>query len=340
MLDQSVRRIKRPYLLFLGDADPELGAKTAQGIAYWRPELCIGQLSLPDCAVSVGLEEINLAEAVARGAKSLVIGVASHGGIIAPSWIPTLCEALRNGLDIVNGLHERTSDNAVLAKIAEEHGRQLHDVRHTDFPIPVASGKKRSGKRLLTVGTDCAVGKMYTTLALHRAMNGAGKKTHLCTTGQTGIMIAGFGIAIDAVVADFISGAAELLAPSIPPDEWQVIEGQGSLFHPSFAGVTLGLVHGAQPDAMILCHNPSRTGMNGAIHFPLPELDICIAAYETAARLTNPSAKVIGVSLNTNDMTDEESLRLIDQTSNSLGLPCADPVRTGIDVFLPHIAKI
>lgn len=334
MIGQSKREIKTPYLLFLGDAGPELGAKTAQGIAFWRPQLCVGQLSFKNCAVSVGLPEMTLQEASAAGAKSIVIGVASHGGIIAESWLPTLESALSAGLDIVNGLHERLTSHERLVALAKKHNRQLHDVRHTDFPIPVANGFKRSGKRLLTVGTDCAVGKMYTTLALHDAMNKAGQKTHLCTTGQTGIMISGFGIAIDAIVADFISGAAEMLSPAIPDDDWQVIEGQGSLFHPSFAGVTLGLVHGAQPDVMVLCHNPTRAGMNGVEHFPLPALAQCVEAYEQAASLTNPSAKVIGVSLVTAGLSDQEADSLIAKTAEELKLPCIDPVRTGVQPLL------
>ncbi|MEM9168875.1 MAG: DUF1611 domain-containing protein [Pseudomonadota bacterium] len=208
MLDLSMRALKTPYLLFLGDAGPELGAKTAQGVAYWRPELCVGQLSLPQCAVSVGLPELSLEEAQNQGARSLIVGVASHGGVIAASWHDTLERALTLGYDVVSGLHERLTSHARLVEAARANGAALHDVRHTDFPIAVGNGKKRSGNRVLTVGTDCAVGKMYTTLALHKAMNARGVTTHLCTTGQTGVMISGFGIAIDAVVSDFVSGAA------------------------------------------------------------------------------------------------------------------------------------
>ncbi|MEO0614009.1 MAG: DUF1611 domain-containing protein, partial [Pseudomonadota bacterium] len=152
MLNDASRNLKPPYLLFLGDADPELGAKTAQGIAHWKPDICVGQLSLPECAVSVGLDEITLEQAKNRDAQSLVIGVASHGGVIAKTWMPSIRAALEMGFDIVSGLHERLSSHVDLVDLATRHRCKLHDVRHADFPIRVGDGEKRTGKRLLTVG--------------------------------------------------------------------------------------------------------------------------------------------------------------------------------------------
>ena len=144
-------------------------------------------------------------------------------------------------------------------------------MRHSDAAFPAASGRKRSGKRVLTVGTDCAQGKKYTALALAKNLQSRGVDASFRATGQTGIMISGEGIAVDAVIADFVAGAAEQLSPDNAPDHWDVIEGQGSLFHPAYAGVTLGLLHGSQPDAIVLCHDPSRRTIDEYPNFPIPD---------------------------------------------------------------------
>ncbi len=195
---------------------------------------------------------MSLSEAVAAGAKTLVIGVANRGGVIADSWLAVLHEALAQGLDIASGLHNKLSDVPQLKADAERLGRELFDVRHPSEAFPVATGVKRSGKRLLAVGTDCSCGKMYTTLAMEKEMRQRGMDVDFRATGQTGILITGMGVSIDAVVADFISGAVESVSPENDKDHWDVIEGQGSLFHPSYAGVTTGLIHGARqmPDTL------------------------------------------------------------------------------------------
>ena len=196
--------IQSPYLLFLGDAVDPLTAKVAQGIVDWRPDNCVGQLRLAGCNADCGLTDMTLAEAAAAGAKTLVIGVANRGGIISPDWIEVLSSALDQGFDIAAGLHNRLSDVAELADKASQLGRTLHDVRHPTEEFAVGNGKPRSGNRILPVGTDCSCGKMYTALALEKGLRGRGHNADFRATGQTGILICGEGVSVDAVVSDFI----------------------------------------------------------------------------------------------------------------------------------------
>jgi uncharacterized NAD-dependent epimerase/dehydratase family protein len=322
--------INKPYLLFLGDASDQLAAKTAEGVAYWRRSDCVGQMRLPSCNVDLGLPDLTITEASELGAKTLLIGVANRGGRLSELWMPHLREALEAGMDIANGLHNRLTDIHELTELAAYNGRKLLDVRHTNVTFDVATGKKRSGKRLLTVGTDCSVGKMYAALSIDKEMNRRGIMARFCATGQTGILIAGGGVAVDAVIGDFISGVVEALSPDQEADHWDVIEGQGSLFHPSFAGVSLGLLHGAQADVLVMCHEPTRRHMRGLPEYSLPSLENCIAANEAAARLTNPNVTCIGISLNTAALNEAEALNLLEKTEARIGLPCVDAVRTGV----------
>ena len=322
--------IADPYLLFLGDAADQLAAKTAQGIADWRPRRCVGQLRFGGCAADVGFADMSLDEGVAGGAKTLVIGVANRGGVISEDWIEVLERALDLGMDLAAGLHNKLADIPRLAAAAERNGRRLFDVRHPSMKFSLADGGKRPGKRLLPVGTDCSCGKMYTALAIEREMLERGMKADFRATGQTGILIAGDGVSVDAVVADFISGATEWLTPANDPDHWDVIEGQGSLFHASFAGVSLGLLHGAQPDAVVLCHEPTRRHMRGLPDYPLPDLQVCIDANLTAARLTNPAVACIGVAVNSSRLGADEARAYREEVEARLGLPVVDPVRDGV----------
>lgn len=322
--------IQHPYLLFLGDAPDQLAAKTAQGIAHWRPEWCVGQLRLEGCQADLGLADLSLEEGRAAGAKTLVIGVANRGGVFSEKWVSVLEQALLLGYDLAAGLHNRLVDVPVLMAAAEQHGRKLFDVRHPTQAFDVASGKKRPGKRLLAVGTDCSVGKMYTTLAVEKEMKSRGMKADFRATGQTGILIAGDGVSIDAVVADFISGAVEYLSPANDDDHWDVIEGQGSLFHASFAGVSLGLLHGAQADALVLCHEPTRAHMRGLPDYSLPTLQACMEANLAAARLTNPAARFIGVAVNTSQMAESSVEAYLRRLENDLELPTVDPFTEGV----------
>ncbi|MGH8203736.1 MAG: N-acetyltransferase DgcN [Steroidobacteraceae bacterium] len=322
--------MQAPYLIFLGSEDNHGDAKTGAGIAYWRRESCLGQNRMPGCTVDLGLRNMSIDEAVDAGAKTLVVGIAPDGGRFSPTWFPRLVEALDKGLDVAAGLHERLRDIPDVSRMARARGRTLHDVRQPDRSFPVGTGAKRPGKRLLTVGTDCAVGKMYASLALESEMRRRGMKADFRATGQTGILIAGTGVSVDAVVSDFVSGASESLSPANDPDHWDLVEGQGSLFHPSYAAVTLGLVHGSQPDAMVLCHEAGRTHIQGVEGYPIPDLRACMEHYVKAARLTNPAAAFVGACFNTSGLPEAEAERFVKDAERTLGMPCCDPVRHGV----------
>ena len=322
--------IQTPYLLFLGDAADPLAAKVAQGICDWRPDSAIGQLRMQGCNADLGLQDMTIAQAVAAGAKTLVVGVANRGGVISDGWIEILRGALAQGMDIAAGLHNKLADVPDLKADADRLGRRLFDVRHPTRTFDVATGAKRRGKRLLPVGTDCSCGKMYTALAVEKELRSRGIDADFRATGQTGILVTGRGVCVDAVVADFISGAVEWLSPDNDDDHWDVVEGQGSLFHPSFAGVTTGLIHGAQPDALVLCHEPTRTHMRGLPHFPIPDLKECMEANLGVAYLTNPNARFIGVAVNTSKLGEQEADTYLKQTEEKLGLVTVDPLRDGV----------
>lgn len=329
--------IEHPYLLFLGDAPDQLAAKTAQGVKDWRPEWCLGQLRLPGCQADLGLPDLSLEEAAEQGAKTLVVGVANRGGFISEEWTDLLEKAIETGYDLAAGLHSRLVDVPRLRGAAEAHYKSLYDVRHPNRDFDVASGKKRSGKRLLTVGTDCSVGKMYTSLAIEKEMRDRGMAADFRATGQTGILIAGDGVSVDAVVADFISGAVEWLSPDNDPEHWDLIEGQGSLFHASYAGVSLGLLHGAQPDALVLCHEPTRPHMRGLPDYAVPPLADCMQRNLEAARLTSPDAAFAGIAINTSGLPEDEARQLLDETADATGLPSVDPLRNGVAPIVDRI---
>jgi uncharacterized NAD-dependent epimerase/dehydratase family protein len=181
---------------------------------------------------------------------------------------------------------------------------------------------------------------MYAALALHRRMRERGLDADFRATGQTGILIAGSGLCIDGVISDFVAGAAEALCPAAAPDHWDVVEGQASVLHPSYAGVTLGLVHGAQPDAMVMCHAPSRQTVRGLGDRPLPPLADCIDAHEAAARLTNPSAKVIGLAFNTSEMSRADAERVLGEAEQTHGMPAVDPMRMSLDPLIDQLPGV
>jgi uncharacterized NAD-dependent epimerase/dehydratase family protein len=331
--------IAHPYLMFLGDAPDQLAAKTAQGVAHWRPEWCVGQLRMPGCKADLKLPDMTLEQAKAAGVKTIIVGVANRGGLIGESWTGVLKQALEMGMDLASGLHNRLVDVPALAETARKLGRNLFDVRHPTRDFAVGTGKKRKGKRMLTVGTDCSIGKMYTALALEKEMRARGMKADFRATGQTGIFIAGDGVSIDAVVSDFMSGAVEWICPENEADHWDLVEGQGSLFHASYAGVTLGLIHGAQPDALVMCHEPQRPHMRGLPHYQLPDLQTCIDANLAAARLTNPAVKLAGFSFNTSALDGAAAERALKECSQKFGLPAVDPVRTGVGPLVDALAR-
>ncbi len=330
--------MQRPYLLFLGDVGDQLAAKTAHGVLEWRREWCLGQLRLPGCAADLGIEDMGPAEAAARGVRTMVVAVANSGGVLAEHWVPTVVDAIEAGLDVASGLHQRLGEFPAIAEAAGRHGRTLIDVRHPTRAFRTGTGERRPGRRLLTVGTDCSCGKKYTALAIEREMRARGWDADFRATGQTGIMIAGEGVAIDAVVADFIAGAVEWLAPANRPEHWDVIEGQGSLFHPAFAGVSLGLLHGAQPDILVLCHEPTRRHVRGLPGQPLPTLSECAELNLRCARLTNPDVRLAGFSLNTAHLPDPERLPCLERTAAEFGLPAVDPLLTGVAPLVDCLA--
>ncbi len=333
-------QLKPPYLLFFGDVKDKGHAKTGLGLIHWRKDFCVGQLCIHGCGIGSGLPDMTIDEAAAAGAGSIVIGVASEGGSIPPQWLDSLVHAARAGLDVVSGMHARLVDFPELVDAAQKSGARLIDIRTPPKEIPIGSGVKRSGKRLLTVGTDCAVGKKYTALAVEKELRLRGINADFRASGQTGIMIAGEGIPIDSVVSDFLSGAAEMLSPEAPDDHWDIIEGQGALSHPSFAGVSLGLLHGSQPDALILCHDPSRThllGTGGESRFEILPLTESIQQCLGLARRVNPNARFVGVSINTSEISADEQRRLYEQYALETGLPVADPIRDGVSAIVDNL---
>jgi D-glutamate N-acetyltransferase len=330
--------LKAPYLLFIGDANDPLSIKMARSAADWNPQACVGEYRLPGCSVTTGCPPMSIGEAVEKGARSLVLGFANSGGFIDERWLPTILEAIEAGMDVVSGLHDKLIDIPQVVAAAEQYGITLTDIRHPTRRFKTGTGRKRTGKRLLTVGTDCSVGKMYTSLSLAQALNEQGVKATFRATGQSGILVAGEGVAIDCVVSDFISGAVEDLSPDNDEDHWDIIEGQGSLSHPAFAGVSLGLLHGSQPDALVICHALNRSHMRGLPEYPQPSLKDVIAMTTAAASLTNPLAKVVGIAVNTSSVSESEARAYCNEVSSELGYPCTDPVRFGVSDIIGNMS--
>jgi uncharacterized NAD-dependent epimerase/dehydratase family protein len=323
--------LRKPYLLFLGNVTLRSDAKTGFGLRDWCPEDVLGEWSLPEATVSLGLPRMTPAQAARAGAGSLVIGVAPAGGALPEAWVPTLAQALEAGLDVVSGMHTRLELHPALVEAAARGDARLINVRHGSPCTTVATGRRRTGRRLLTVGTDCALGKKYTALAMARQLQSQGVPATFRATGQTGILIAGQGVAIDALVADFVAGAAEALSPDNAPGHWDVIEGQGSLFHPAYAGVTLGLLHGSQPDAIVLCHDPSRTVIEDCPQVAIPPLAEAIRRYLEAGRLTNADIRCAGLAINASSLDDAQWADYQARLGEELGLPVCDPMRGGVE---------
>jgi uncharacterized NAD-dependent epimerase/dehydratase family protein len=333
-------QLSAPYLVLIGDITDVTYAKTGLGIVHWRPDLVAGQLRFPGCEADLGVPDLSIPEAAEAGVKSLVIGVAPIGGVVPESWWASIEEAARAGMDIVCGLHFKLADFPAVAAAAEASGARLIDVRNPPANLPVGTGVKRSGKRVLMVGTDCAIGKKYSALALNQAMQEAGMNSTFRATGQTGIMLAGEGLPIDAVVADFISGAAELISPDNDDDHWDVIEGQGSLFHPGYSGVSLGLLHGSQPDAFVVCHDATRTVIAGWEHYALPSIRDCIDQHVLMGQRTNADIRCVGISVNTSSLPAQERKDYLTSLSEETGLPCVDPIVDGCGAIVEYIKQV
>jgi uncharacterized NAD-dependent epimerase/dehydratase family protein len=320
-------------------------AKTAIGVIRYAPYPVVAVVDSTragtDAADAIGVGNgipvvATIGDAVARGATVVLIGTAAPGGQLADSYRPLLADALARGLEVWNGLHERLLADPELRAAAARGGGRVRELREPPADLPIGGHRtRRAGTRVvLTVGSDAAVGKMTVALELVRALERAGKRAAFVATGQTGIAIAGQGISVDAVVADFIAGAAERLAcDAAESADWVVVEGQGSLTHPGFSGVTLGLLHGSAPDVLVLCHDASRTEVRGFPGLPVKPLRELVPLYEGAATWSRPAearVPVVAIALNTSALDDLSAARAIADAARETGLPAADPVREGI----------
>jgi uncharacterized NAD-dependent epimerase/dehydratase family protein len=331
-----------PRFLIVADGDfAPMTSKTANSVIRYRPDRTVAVLDRRQAGRTVqqvlgfgGAIPVvgSMAEGLALGATAVLIGIAPQGGRLPDEWRAWLAEALDAGCDLWSGLHTFLAHDPLLAEKARAGGRQIHDLRRPPADLPIASGAAKGTKafRVLTVGTDCNVGKMTAQLQLVGALNARGLRTRFVATGQTGIMIEGWGIAVDAVVADFIAGAAERITLEGARDaDIVLVEGQGSINHPGYSGVTLGLLHGSCPDALILCHQATREYIGdyrAASWLRLPSLSEYVRMYETIGSAVHPT-RVVGIALNTYDMTEDEARRACEEAARETGLPATDPVR-------------
>ena len=338
----------RYLILADGSFAPEQ-SKTANACIRYTPEHVVGVIDRSqagrtaqqvlgfggDIPVVATLEE-----GLARGANAVLIGIAPPGGQLPESWVALLARAIEHGLDIWSGLHSFVGDVPELAALAKTHHVEIHDLRRPPATLRVANGRVRgvSATVVLTVGTDCNIGKMTTQLQLLGALRERGIRTNFAATGQTGILIEGRGISVDAVVADFIAGASEQLVLECAEDaDLVLVEGQGSIIHPSYSGVTYGLLHGALPHAQIMCAQPSRTAINRCDWVAIPPLVDFIRLSESAAAPLRP-APVIAIALNTYDLDDAAARRAVETVQHETGLPTTDPVRFDVAPVVDAIA--
>jgi len=342
---------------FLAVAEGSFGvitAKTAVSAIRYLPERVVAVLDSTATARTVG-EALGfggpipivrtLEEGLALGPEALLIGIAPRGGRLPPEWRAWVETALDRGLEIWSGLHTYLSDDPDLAARARRRGVRLFDLRKPPDVLPVANGRARSVDALvvLTVGSDCNSGKMTALVELQRALRGDALRTRFVATGQTGILLAGRGIAVDAVVGDFIAGATEqLVVEAAAGADVVLVEGQGSLIHPGYSGVSLGLIHGACPGAMILCHQASRklvSEYHGASAFlPIPPLARLVQLHEQTAALVSPS-RVIAVALMTYDLPEGAARDAVRRAAEETGLPATDPVRFGVEPLVGAIRE-
>jgi uncharacterized NAD-dependent epimerase/dehydratase family protein len=331
---EMVNEVAKPYVIFVGDESSPVYTKTGAGIAHWNPDACVGQIRLSPDAADLGLPDMTLDDALAAGARTLVIGIAVVGGAIPATMRAVILEALNRGIDVASGTHDRLADDPEFAAAAASSGATITDIRVPPPGLPVGKGVKRQGKRLLTVGTDCALGKKYTALALAREMSARGMDATFRATGQTGILISGSGVPIDAVVADFVSGAAETLSPDAPESHWDVIEGQGGILHPGYAAVSMGLLMGSQPDAIVVCTDATRETIVGWPDFPLPSIRDVIDLTLRIGSVVNPAIRVVGISANTSGLEEAQRAEYLRSLSETYDVPAVDSVATGVGAIV------
>jgi uncharacterized NAD-dependent epimerase/dehydratase family protein len=343
-----------PRFLIIADGDfSPMTSKTANSVIRFLPERTVGVLDRRQVGMTVqqvlgfggGIPVVgSIKEGLALGPDAVLVGIAPQGGRLPEEWRGWLAEALDAGCDLWSGLHTFLSDDPVLAAKAKAGGRKIFDLRKPPTDLPVASGAAKEVEPyvVLTVGTDCNVGKMTAQLQLTRQLNAAGLRTRFVATGQTGIMIEGWGIAVDAVISDFVAGAAERLVLQGSTDaDIVLVEGQGSINHPGYSAVTLGLLHGSCPDGLILCHQSTRQYIGDyreAAWLRIPPLREYIRLYETIGSAVHPT-KVIGISLNTYDMTEDAARRACEGATRETGLPATDPVRFDATPLLDAVRK-
>jgi D-glutamate N-acetyltransferase len=336
---------RRLLLLSEGRADDPHYGKTARGVLRYRREEVVAILD----STSAGREQdgipvvATVAQAIAHEPTVALVGVATQGGRFPPAWRELLKDCIAAGLDVENGLHEFVTDDPELAALARERGVELRDLRKAPPGLNVPTGENLThpATTILTVGSDCAIGKMTVCLELDREAHDRGIRSQFVPTGQTGIAIAGWGLSVDAVVSDFVAGAAErlVLEGVARGGEVLFVEGQGSLLHPAYSGVTLGLIHGSAPHGYVLCHMAGQTVVDGDERFPMPGLADLVELHERMSLLARP-ARVHAIALNTR-LQDEAGARAsIASAEAETGLPADDPVRFGAGRLLDALAPL
>jgi len=327
---------KKMLILIEGHAG-RYDSKAAAGLVRYCRDEVVGILDSqhagsdiePVLGVGAGLPVVaDVTSALPLEPRSFVVGVAPVGGALPRGWRRHIIDALEAGLDLVSGLHEFLSDDAELAEIAARNGCTIHDVRRPPDNIPIGGNlaSKLETKRVLTVGSDGNIGKMLASLELTGELERRGRDADFVATGQIGIMISGRGVPVDHVVSDFVAGAIEQELVGREQRELFVVEGQGAIVHPGFSAVALGLMHGAAPDAMIFCHNPTRERQRCG--GPVPPLAELIPLHEELCRHIHPS-RVIAVSLNCVELDTDAARAAIDEVQAETGLPATDPVKFG-----------
>jgi uncharacterized NAD-dependent epimerase/dehydratase family protein len=335
---------KKYLVLAEGKSGDEHYGKTMRGIVHYGPHPVVAILDSARAGESyAGIPIVASVDEAARfGPTTAAVGVATQGGRFPPAWRELLKDSIRAGLDLESGLHEFISDDAELLGLAAEHGVELRDLRKppADLSVPTGENLQVPATIVLTVGSDCAIGKKTVAVELDRAAQRRGVKSVFVPTGQTGIWIAGWGIAIDAVVSDFLAGAAERLVVegTARGGELLWVEGQGSLVHPAYSGVTMGLMHGAAPHAYVLVHKARATHTEGYPDHPLPPLPELIELHERASLPLRP-AKVVAVALHTGALAEEDARAEIGHVQEETGLPTDDPVRFGADTLLNAVLQ-
>jgi len=318
--------------------------KTMRGVLRYRPDDVRAILDSEAAGGTIeGVPVVgSVADAAALGARVALVGVATQGGRFPASWQTILRDCVSAGISVENGLHVFLTDDEELVALAREAGVELRDLRRPPAGLDCPTGEniRVPAHRVLTVGSDCAIGKMTVALELEREARSRGVASEFVPTGQTGIAIAGWGISVDAVVADFIAGAAEQLVVdgARRGGELLLVEGQGSLSHPAYSGVTLGLLHGSAPQTFILCHRAGATEVDGYPGHPLLSLSALVALHESIALPACP-AKVVAIALNTATLTDAEAAAACLDATAETGLPAADPVRHGPGPLLDAVLE-